>query len=267
MENERRLEILGILVIALSVFILVSLTGYNPNEEPSISPNIQIENPMGILGVFISHLFIKIGFGYITILIPLAGLIWGWFLFAKKELDHLIRSSIYLSIAMVLISVTIGVISESMLDTSYRYFISGQVGGVVGKISKVKYCIGGIRNSELKFGKVILNKILHNYVNKCTIYNNFSGYEYYTKRGFDKEKAIVIPNCIDDIPSSINRDEKQYINVLSVGRFHHQKDFLTSLKSVKKITSKSLPIKYTIIGYGELEKQIRKYFHSKSVEL
>ena len=133
MENERRLEILGILVIALSVFILVSLTGYNPNEEPSISPNIQIENPMGILGVFISHLFIKIGFGYITILIPLAGLIWGWFLFAKKELDHLIRSSIYLSIAMVLISVTIGVISESMLDTSYRYFISGQVGGVVGK--------------------------------------------------------------------------------------------------------------------------------------
>ena len=89
MENERRLEILGILIITLSVFILVSLTGYNPNEEPSISPNIQIENPMGILGVFISHLFIKKGFGYIAILIPLAGLAWGWFLFAKKELDHL----------------------------------------------------------------------------------------------------------------------------------------------------------------------------------
>ena len=41
MENDRRLEILGILVIALSVFILVSLLGYNSSEEPSISPNIQ----------------------------------------------------------------------------------------------------------------------------------------------------------------------------------------------------------------------------------
>ena len=51
MENDRRLEILGILIIALSVFILVSLLGYNSNEEPSISPNIQIDNPMGILGL------------------------------------------------------------------------------------------------------------------------------------------------------------------------------------------------------------------------
>ena len=53
MENERRLEILGILIIALSVFILVSLVGYNPSEEPSISPDIQIDNPMGILGVLV----------------------------------------------------------------------------------------------------------------------------------------------------------------------------------------------------------------------
>ena len=38
MASERRLEILGILLIAISVFLLFSLLGYNPNEEPSISP-------------------------------------------------------------------------------------------------------------------------------------------------------------------------------------------------------------------------------------
>ena len=86
MENERRLEILGILIIALSIFILVSLLGYSPSEEPSLSPNIQIDNPMGIFGLFISYLFIKKGFGYVTIIIPLLGLVWGWFLFAKKKL-------------------------------------------------------------------------------------------------------------------------------------------------------------------------------------
>ena len=70
MDTERRLEILGILIISLSVFILVSLTGYNPNEEPYISPNVKITNPMGILGVFTSYYFIKRGFGYLSIIIP-----------------------------------------------------------------------------------------------------------------------------------------------------------------------------------------------------
>ena len=72
MENDRRLEILGILIIALSVFILVSLLGYNSNEEPSISPNIHIYNPMGILGLITSYILIKKGFGYVTILLPVS---------------------------------------------------------------------------------------------------------------------------------------------------------------------------------------------------
>ena len=76
MENDRRLEILGILIIALSVFILVSLLGYNSNEEPSISPNIQIDNPMGILGLITSYVLVKKGFGYVSILLPMIGFAW-----------------------------------------------------------------------------------------------------------------------------------------------------------------------------------------------
>ena len=93
MDNERRLEILGILTIALSVFILVSLTGYNPNEEPSIVffKDNKVENPMGPLGVLTSHLLSKLGFGYASIIIPIMGLVWGWFLFAKKSLKELSR--------------------------------------------------------------------------------------------------------------------------------------------------------------------------------
>ena len=133
MENERRLEILGILIIALSIFILVSLLGYSPSEEPSLSPNIQIDNPMGIFGLFISYLFIKKGFGYITIIMPLVGLVWGWYLFAKKELEQLIRSSIYIFSAMIVVSITIAVSSILILEESpTRYFLSGQIGGNLG---------------------------------------------------------------------------------------------------------------------------------------
>ena len=135
MENERRLEILGILTIALSVFILVSLSGYNPSEEPSISSNVQVTNPMGILGIFTSHLFIKLGFGFSTIVIPLLGFAWGWFLFAKKELTEIIRGSAYGLGIMVLISVTVGVLSIQVAgEEPVSYLGSGLVGGVLAEL-------------------------------------------------------------------------------------------------------------------------------------
>ena len=133
MENDRRLEILGILMIALSVFILVSLLGYNSSEEPSISPNIQIDNPMGILGLITSYVFIKKGFGYVTILLPMVGIAWGWFLFSKKQLETLIRTSVHLLFLMVLLSISIAVGSILILDQSpNRYYLSGQIGGNLG---------------------------------------------------------------------------------------------------------------------------------------
>ena len=133
MENDRRLEILGILIIALSVFILVSLLGYNSNEEPSISPNIHIHNPMGILGLITSYVLIKKGFGYVTILLPMIGFAWGWFLFSKKQLDKLIRASVHMLFLMVILSLSIAVGSILILDQSpNRYYLSGQIGGNLG---------------------------------------------------------------------------------------------------------------------------------------
>ena len=135
MENERRLEILGILTIALSVFVLVSLSGYNPSEEPSISSNVQVTNPMGILGIFTSHLFIKLGFGFSTLVIPLLGFVWGWFLFSKKELTEIIRGSAYGLGTMVLISVTVGVLSIQVAgEKPVSYLGSGLVGGVLAEL-------------------------------------------------------------------------------------------------------------------------------------
>ena len=78
MKEERRLEILGIFIIALSFFILVSLGGFNPQEEPTISPSVKVENPMGRLGVAVAYFGIKLGFGYPIFILPLLGIVWGW---------------------------------------------------------------------------------------------------------------------------------------------------------------------------------------------
>ena len=132
MQEERRLEILGILSIALSVFVLVSLGGYNPSEEPSISSNVQVTNPMGILGIFTAHVFIKLGFGYSSVIIPLLGLAWGWFLFSKKELDGIIQTSIYGLGTMIMASITVGVLSIKLAtEGAVSYGLSGLIGGTV----------------------------------------------------------------------------------------------------------------------------------------
>ena len=69
--KEKRFEILGILIVTVSILILFSFFGYNSNEDPGISPNVKVENPMGILGVWLSYFFIKLGLGYSAFFIPL----------------------------------------------------------------------------------------------------------------------------------------------------------------------------------------------------
>ena len=72
-SNYKRLEILGVLLWAVSIFIIVSLLGHDSSEEVAISPNAKINNPMGILGVLVSHTLIKLGFGYVSLILPLRG--------------------------------------------------------------------------------------------------------------------------------------------------------------------------------------------------
>ena len=130
MASDRRLEIFGILLIALSVFLLFSILGYNPNEEPTISPNVNIENPMGIFGLFVAHFLIKIGFGYVAILLPFFGFLWGWALFSKKDLSYVIRLSQYGVILIFLISVSIGFILITFSPSS-DYLVPGLFGSKI----------------------------------------------------------------------------------------------------------------------------------------
>jgi len=94
--KERKLEILGILSIAISFLVIVSMLGYNSFEDPGISPNVQVENPMGILGVFIAYFFIKFSFGYSSYVLPVLGMVWGWWIFSNKDRSFLRKISAYL---------------------------------------------------------------------------------------------------------------------------------------------------------------------------
>ena len=87
--KEKRLELLGILIVTVSLLTLLSFFGHDPNEDPGISPNVKVENPMGILGVWISYLFIKLGFGYSSFILPILSGVWGVWFFMHKDFKFL----------------------------------------------------------------------------------------------------------------------------------------------------------------------------------
>lgn len=135
MNNDRRLEIFGILLISISIFILISLLGYNSHEEPLISSKIKIENPTGIFGVYISHTLIKLGIGYISFLLPILGLVWGWYIFSKKNLKKLFRITKFILILMVLVSFTIATVVNFLFMDDKSYLASGLIGGNLAELS------------------------------------------------------------------------------------------------------------------------------------
>ena len=223
MQEERRLEIFGILSIALSVFVLVSLSGYHRAEEPYLvfltgEDRVDIVNPMGPLGLLTAYLFIKLGFGYSSIIIPLLGLVWGWFLFAKKELADVIRGTIYGLGTMALLSVTIGVISiQLQMEEAVSYNLSGLIGGVLAKLALDWLSIWGT-SLFLIAGFLMLLRGYFNldyygpFVNAKEKWDSWRSQKKAEKEQFEKEEAkrLHTQDLKAKIDSQKERDEAEF---------------------------------------------------------
>ena len=130
--DSKKLEIFGILTAMVSLLIFVSLIGYNPNEDPGISPNIKVENPMGILGVWIGYALIKLSFGYISLLLPFLIMTWGIWFFSNKSFEKIYRISIFVLISIILGSLTVGFYQISFVNPNDQDFLySGMIGGLL----------------------------------------------------------------------------------------------------------------------------------------
>ncbi len=152
------------------------------------------------------------------------------------------------------------ILTQKKVEILFSYLLlPSLIGGILGKISGVKTTFGGIRSSKIVPKKVLLNKIAQNWLNTRTIYNNDLGLNTYSEQGFDPNKAIVIQNCLEIIPEKITREKKEQVTIVSVGRFHEAKDYLTALKSIQLLERKNLDFKYQIVGYGHLENSIRNW--------
>lgn len=132
-------------------------------------------------------------------------------------------------------------------------------GSIIEKCSGIKWVYNGIRNTDLDGYKNILEWFSHNIIATGTIFNCYSGEEAFKKRGLRASKCITIPNCYPQISEPLTREQGKVVRIITVGRFHPQKDYETAIKTISILKRNKPDFIFLLCGYGVLEEQIRQW--------
>jgi len=140
-------------------------------------------------------------------------------------------------------------------------FVGNLINSIVGTKLKINHRIGGIRSSKQTAFKNFIQRFLHNHLLTLTISNSYQAKAECTEYGYNHKKMIVIHNCFEFNDETYKKSDKTITKIITVARFVNEKDYLTSIKAVRYAisNSKKNDIHYTILGYGELESQIRSW--------
>lgn len=158
-------------------------------------------------------------------------------------------------------------LKDNNIDILFNYLTKPNViGAIAGYRAGVKRIYNGIRNSRIDWWKLILERFAHNRYATATIYNCYSGEEYFSSKGLKKEKAIVIPNCFPNISGPIVRENKEVKHIVTVGRFVPQKDYKTIIRIIAELKQLRQDFVMDIIGYGKEEQNIRGWIKEFDVE-
>lgn len=87
--------------------------------------------------------------------------------------------------------------------------------------------------------------------------------EYYCGRIIEP-KVIYIPNVLDSMPKAQSKLDKN--NVISIGRFSKEKDFVTLLKVFKEVKKSNASVNLYLIGDGEESENIKQYIKTNNLE-
>ncbi|WP_285009801.1 glycosyltransferase family 4 protein [Pedobacter faecalis] len=149
---------------------------------------------------------------------------------------------------------------DKKIEYIFSYLTAANFYAVVAsRIVGVKNVYTGIRNAYLPPTKALIDRLLCNHYSKGAILNCYAGERYFLTQGFVKDKLTVIPNCFENIKEYQQKESNpEILNIISVGRFVEQKDYFTALTVVDNLRKANLNLCYQIVGYGELETEIRQ---------
>ena len=126
--TKRLIELFGVLILALSIFLLISLLSYYPEDPNFIFPqNTEINNILGFRGSVVSDLFFQ-SIGLVSILVSITFIITGINIVRTKKLILILQNPFYLILYVILGSLFFTV----YYPESFWLTINGN-GGFVGK--------------------------------------------------------------------------------------------------------------------------------------
>lgn len=108
----------------------------------------------------------------------------------------------------------------------------------------------------------IVEKVITFYIPyQLLITDNFDLY----KNNFSK-RMVYVPNGVDiKLFDGVKIKKSKYPRILFVGRFHPQKGVMTLLKAIPNLRKKIPNIKFVLIGYGILKKNIEKFISKNNL--
>lgn len=159
------------------------------------------------------------------------------------------------------------ILKDNHIEVAFNYLTYPDcVGALVEKVAGVRTIYNGIRNSRLPFPKLVMEWLAHNFIADYTIFNCHSGADHFISKGYAKSKTIVIPNCFPDISEPVVRSEREFKTIITVARFERQKDYLTAIRAMAELKQMRNDFRFTIIGHGVLEHQIRDWVKLHGIE-
>ena len=144
---KRFIETFGLMISAVSIFLLAALLTYSPEDPNFIFPqNTEINNILGHRGSFISDLFFQ-SIGLISILIPLSFFIIGINIIKNKKPIIILPNSFFIILYCILGSIFFNI----FYPVSFWLSINGN-GGFLGKLLTSKHIIDIINlNKDISY--------------------------------------------------------------------------------------------------------------------
>jgi len=114
LSESRKMEILGILVMAIGGLLGLAVVTYDAADFTliqSLSTEVaaqRIQNGLGQVGGYVAHFFVYMLFGYMSIIVPLIIFGYGWFIFRDRDITQMFWPTAYGIWSMVLLSTILG---------------------------------------------------------------------------------------------------------------------------------------------------------------
>lgn len=140
LSRKRRLEVLGLVLMAVSTLLVLAVVSYNPSDDPlarifrpetAFNPAVPpVANVMGLIGSYIAWLTVPNFLGYPVVGFPLLLFALGWSTFRTKPALPFIRYAFLAAVAVVVVSTFSGWLSPGFRPTLW----SGDLGAIIAEV-------------------------------------------------------------------------------------------------------------------------------------